>query len=134
MSVHVPIIRTVDKDIGYVHIPVKVGNNVITIWLNDNYCRYFTKDDLPDYFKERLAMVGLCHTNYSRDSIDYASAPNEMLMFGAYIDSKDMRPEVLSDIGWRVNDKYYYVIVTGDEYASLFGADKEKADDTRSEG
>jgi hypothetical protein len=57
-----------------------------------------------------------------------------MLMFGAYIDSKDMRPEVLSDIGWRVNDKYYYVIVTGDEYASLFGADKEKADDTRSEG
>lgn len=135
MGMHVSIHDAPDElKISNAHLPVKVGNNVVTVWLTESYCRYFTKDDLPDYLKERLAMIGLCHTNYSRDDIDYASAPNEMLMFGAYMDSKEMRPEALSDVGWRVNDKYYYVTVTGQEYLSLLGSDKEKLGDTRSKG
>jgi hypothetical protein len=105
------------------HVLVRALDDYVTVWLTDTYCRYFTKNELPDYIKQRIAMVSVVHTNYPRDRIEYKDSPNEALTISAYTDSKDSAPPELAGIGWRVNDKYYYIVITGDEYKTLASKD-----------
>jgi len=97
-----------------IHLPIRVGNKMVTVWVDENYCRYFTHTELPDWLKERLAMIMACDNKHLsiRDKMDYAVAPNGVVLRTAYESSKRECPEGFEDIGWRVNDKYFYVVTS----------------------
>jgi len=101
------------------HLPLRVSNKVITLWTGPTHCRYFTRDNLPSVIKQKLAMIGaLNYPNYnhlSKCRLDLEAKENERLRKGAYHESKRECPDEFKDVGWRVNDKYYYVVLTEEE-------------------
>ena len=98
---------------------LRVGSKTVTVWVAKNHCRYFPKDELPDVFKRALAMISTCNNSYLGEVdrhdaaiLDYDDYTNRERFFHMlYITSKKDAPEEFRDIGWRVNDKYYYVVV-----------------------
>jgi hypothetical protein len=114
-----------------VHLPVRVGRDMVTIWVSENYCRYFTHQELPDWIKQPLGMIAACDNAHLAvaDRIDYRLAPNGVLLRSAYESSKRECPPGFEDIGWRVNEKYYYLVLpeervewlkTGAEFTEKF--------------
>jgi hypothetical protein len=100
------------EESNVIHIPVRVGEKTVTVWVATDHCRYFTHHEVPEWLKQRLTMIMSCDNKYltTRDAMDYSIAPNGIVMRSAYEDSKRECPEGFEDIGWRVNDKYYYVV------------------------
>ena len=97
-------------------LPVRVTNKVITVWVDDNYSRYFTRDNAPEFLKQRLAMIGACDNAHLRkDDMNLSGANNHLVnrifLKGLYMQSRNEAPEEYDHIGWRVNNKYYYVVV-----------------------
>lgn len=121
------------------HLLLRMGGKMVTVWVAKDHCRYFLKNDLPDVFRRALAMISTSDNAYyvSSDSYDYASNPTiedyhpEKFYQMLYTTSKNEAPEQLRDIGWRVSDKYYYVVVPeGVVNQLIVGAekfDREKA-------
>lgn len=105
------------------HVPLRVTNKVITLWTAPTSCRYFTRENLPNFIKQKLAMIATLEppTNspYLKDKIDFEEKQHRQLRAGAYYASKEQCPEQFRDVGWRVNDKYYYIVLTEEEVMPL---------------
>lgn len=107
------------------HVPVRVSNKVITLWVAPTACRFFTRDNLPDYIKQKLAIVSASGTPKHSDWLDLELRENKMLRSGAYHSSYNECPDEFKDIGWRVNDKYYYIVLTEGEILPLITQSEE---------
>lgn len=106
LELHVPV------DGARYYLPVRLGSKTVTVWVAENYCRYFARSELPDWLRQRLTMIMACDNKHlsTRDKMDYAVAPNGIVLRSVYESSKRECPEGFEDIGWRVNDKYFYVV------------------------
>lgn len=103
-------------------LPVRVTNKIITIWVTENYARYYTRDEAPDFLKQRLAMISACDNKHlANDDLSLVYPDNENLLRTLYFTSRTECPEGFEHIGWRVNNKYYYVVASEEERSSMRG-------------
>lgn len=109
------------------HLPLRVAYKVITLWTGPTQCRYFTRENLPDVVKQKLAMISTLeypntgnymwtgHRPSTVDKLDFMEKQHERLRSAAYYASLNDCPDEFKDVGWRVNDKYYYIVLTEKE-------------------
>jgi hypothetical protein len=101
------------------HLPVRVSKKVVTVWTAPKHCRYYTHHTLPDFIKQRLAMIAASGAApflaVIKDDLDLEEKQNEPLRSSAYFSSRKECPKEFIDIGWRVNNKYYYIVVSETE-------------------
>jgi hypothetical protein len=103
-------------------LPVRVTNKIITIWVMQSYARYYTRDEAPDFLKQRLAMISTCDNKHlANDDLSLVYPDNENLLKTLYFISRLECPTEFKHIGWRVNNKYYYVVVSEEERSSMRG-------------
>lgn len=113
------------------HLLVKVGKKVVTVWVENDYCRYFTHSELPAHFKQALVMINATEkSNYTKtDKFDYSFLePRYRGEFFKmlYLTSKDTAPEGFLDIGWSAANNYYYVVTPAHLVTELkVGAEKQ---------
>lgn len=101
------------------HVLLRVSSNVITVWTTPTACRYFTRDNVPDYIKQKLAMISALPRPKDNDWLDLERRENKLLRRGAYQSTYNECPDEFKDIGWRVNDKYYYIVLNEGEMTPL---------------
>ena len=113
-------------------VPVWVEDGVYTVQATDKLYRMYDDDTLPDFIKASMAMIKAFPFKVELASIYGWTDPRTM--FGtdptyensnAYINRQDPK---LDDIGWRVSENLFIVILTQDQLESMYG------EDTRSEG
>ena len=102
------------------HLPLRVAYKVITLWTGPTQCRYFTRENLPDVVKQKLAMISTLEYpdrthHHTADRLDFMEKQHERLRSAAYYASLNDCPDEFKDVGWRVNDKYYYIVLTEQE-------------------
>lgn len=118
------------------HLLLRVSNNVVTLWVGKNYCKYFYKGELPDLIRQKLAMINTCDNGHLRkaDRLDYVDHPWQVTN-NLHSWSYNECPAEFKDIGWRVNDKYYYIVVPKPVVSELSNGaieyTKESFDDAR---
>jgi hypothetical protein len=114
---------TTDKFGFTYHLPVRVSKNVVTVWTAPKHCRYYTHDTLPDFMKQRLAMVAASgaapFTAVIKDDMDLEEKQHEALRSSAYYSSLKECPKEFTSIGWRVNNKYFYIVVSEEELETM---------------
>lgn len=104
-----PITRTGGRDY---FVPMYKGNGEYIFCVGRNIRRLFTNETLPDFVKPKLAMIMACKEH---DKLNEKRARlYDKFMFSTY-------PVDYADIGWRVADKVYTLVLTGDELDSLRG-------------
>jgi hypothetical protein len=104
--------------------PVSVGNDyrlimavgsgkdgsMNVIYIGDRLCRYLPDDQLPDIIKERLVMVRVVDTGWKARS----RFTNSVHLFTCPSDK-------LANIGWRLNEDRFCIIVPRETIVSLRG-------------
>lgn len=83
------------------------------LYMGNKMFRYFTADTLPDLIKERIAMINafdwdrlhVVEGNIGIGSYAWTSEMDTIL-----IKRESYYPEVCSDIGWRIGERYALVV------------------------
>ncbi len=94
------------------------------LYMGNKMFRYFTADTLPDLIKERIAMI---------NAFDWDRLHDENLGIGTFawhgamdsilITRESYYPEVCSDIGWRIGERYA-LVVPYEYFVSLKGQEE----------
>jgi hypothetical protein len=82
-----------------------------TVFISDNYLRHYTGDTLPDFIKEKLAMI---HATPNLGIHEDMEINGLNLMLNSY------QPK-LDEIGWQASDSWFVIILTTQELASMQG-------------
>jgi hypothetical protein len=122
-------------------IPIKVTSatdgNEYKLFIDPARVNYYTNDTLPDFFKERLALIAARNDAgwLSAEGIDFEKSTTT-LNFVTFPPIQLDRDSLL-DFGWRVNKNYYCVVTPSSIMVSLRGepiVKESKSDDTRGKG
>lgn len=105
-------------------IPVKVYQGKYKVWADKNLIFHFTDKTLPDYFKEKLAMINAYNSNGldTAGNIDFEKEGANLFVLFPPGDSK-----FLHGVGWRINEWFYCVITPGVIRDSLGGETMSKS-------
>ena len=96
-----------------VRVPMCVSDGVYTLCVGDDAYRMFDDETLPDKIKSLLGMIKAFPPN---DLGKYGTT----LAFEAYLNQQDPR---LNDVGWRVTEGLYMLILTYEFLEELRGGD-----------
>lgn len=101
-------------------IPIKVYQGKYKAWVGQNLILHYTDKTLPDFFKEKLAMINA----YNNQGIVESEAGVDYEQVGGASMSILFPPgnaKFLRGVGWRINEWYYCVITPHSIRASLLG-------------
>jgi hypothetical protein len=102
-----PVVHPKNWDL--IRVPMmRVVDGHYTVFVGDKSIRRYTDDTLPDALRGRLAMILASPQNWRDDhTVDKMS-----------IYTNSQSPE-LDEIGWRVSDSYFCIVVSRDILNSL---------------
>lgn len=86
-------------------------DDTYAVFVSDNFIRYYESDTLPDFIKEKLAMI---HATPNLGIHEDMEVNQYNLMINSY------QPK-LEEVGWQVSDSWFIVILTSQELASMKG-------------
>jgi len=91
---------------GHYRVPVCNMHDLYTIYVGDKFTRVFNSDTLPDEVKVKLTMINALPVNnlYSEEWVGYNSIYIYM--------QPDMLPTAYRDVGWRVTESLYCLLLT----------------------
>ena len=92
-----------------------------TTWVGDKMVRYYDIHALPDELKENLAIV-LAKNDPALMTDDVISRSKGLYLYHHHHD-----PNILSEIGWRVSDRYYVMIVSRETLNLMRGEDDSRS-------
>lgn len=95
---------------GLYRVPVKIENELHTVYVGDNHTRMFDADTLPDFMKHKLAMITVRH----RGELVQDKSLSALNLFAT-------REGDSQTIGWRASPSMYIVVMDRDELRSLTG-------------
>jgi hypothetical protein len=90
-------------------VPVRKVGNEYTIYVADSFTRVFDEHTLPDELKTKMAMILASPSSIVKDS----EATQLMLM--------TTRDGEFREIGWRVSDTYFCVVLTENTLLEMRG-------------
>jgi len=100
---------------GTWRVPVIWSDQEYRVYAAPKYVRMFTSETLPDFISCRLAMANAACITYKTDNQLFATPGWTMDM---YIYRGDRS---LGDMGWRVSDTLYVVVINDVDLSSLKG-------------
>lgn len=106
-------------------VPVKVNEGNYKVWIDKRLILHYTNKSLPDFFKERLAMIN-AHNDKPispyTEGRDYEKedATSTVLLF------PPKNAKFIPEVGWRINEWYYCVVMTDLMRDSLMGESLSK--------
>lgn len=100
---------------GSYRVPLNRQGDVYIVFVGDNYLRNYSEATLPDFIKQKLAMIYATPNIGIHEDMDI----NQLkLMINAYQPSLD-------EVGWQASDSWFIVVLTSGELASM----KEEVND-----
>jgi hypothetical protein len=95
-------------------VPLRKEGNSYTIYVGDEFTRVFDEDTLPDEVKSKMAMV-LARGN----PIIHDHEVTQLNLM-----TTPLRNDDFIEVGWRVSDMWFVVVLTYDSLMKLRGEDK----------
>ena len=86
---------------GLVRVPMRRIEDHFVVYVSDGYYRRYDKDTLPDELKTKLAMILASEHKVSPDV-----GVTHMTIY------QNNQSEELDEIGWRVSESYYCMVLT----------------------
>ena len=102
---------------GLHRVPMRIVGDQYEVFVADSYVRIYDKDSLPDEIKVKLAMI---HT------IPIATLLRDSDLFNSnYLIYENLHDPTLDDIGWRVTQNMYCLVLKTDYLRTLRGYSNE---------
>lgn len=92
-------------------VPLTRQDGEYHVFVGDNHVRHFKEDTLPDCIKTKLTMILALPNQIVPDSV-----VGKMEIYKVPLDSPEF-----SEIGWRVSESYFCVVLDYVDLASLRG-------------
>jgi len=104
-----PVVHTKKWDL--IRLPLRKLGDQYAVYVADGLVRYYDEATLPDTLKTKMAMILAASTH---------RLENESRMLKMLIYTNPMSRD-FDDIGWRVSETYFCLVVDRDTLASLKG-------------
>lgn len=106
-------------------VPVKVNEGNYKVWIDRRLILHYTNKTLPGFFKERLAMINAHNDkpiSLYAEGRDYEKedATSTILLF------PPKNAKFIPEVGWRINEWYYCVVMSDPIRDSLMGESLSK--------
>jgi len=119
----VPVVK---EDDGRWRVHLGIKHNVPITLRNtnaDHYTIYYSDNQLPEDMRLSVVMIAAIYSG----GVGGVSTGGEFISFkeldsnGVSMYFRNMLPDCLSDLGWRVDGNWYYVIMSTDKLLELRG-------------
>jgi hypothetical protein len=111
------------KKWDFIRVPLRKINDRYVVYVADGLVRYYDEETLPDALKTKMAMI-LAASNHSLES--------EVRLQKMTVYSNPMSSD-FDDIGWRISETYFCLILDRETLESLKGG-TQNGTDTREQG